>query len=208
MSFYEEKILPHIINCGCSNEPIMKLRAQIVPLAKGQVLEVGMGSGLNLALYDSNNVEQVWGLEPSLGMRHKARKNLAAAAVKVNWLNLPGEAIPLPDNSVDTVLLTYTLCTIPDWLLALQQMRRVLKPAGQLLFCEHGQAPDAGVQRWQDRLNPAWRKLMGGCNLNRPIPECLAQAGFIIDKLEQFYLPKAPRFAGYMSMGVASLPAE
>ena len=203
MSFYEEKILPHIINCGCSNEPIMQLRSKVVPKAFGDVLEVGMGSGLNLSLYDTTKVNKVWGLEPSIGMRDKAQKNLAASPVEVEWLDLPGEKIPLENESVDCVLLTYTLCTIPDWSAALAQMYRVLKPGGVLLFCEHGLSPDAGVQKWQDRINPMWKKLMGGCNLNRPIVDCIAGAGFEVIEQHNEYIEKAPRFAGYMYYGEA-----
>lgn len=203
MGFYENKILPHVINCACGMQDIMDQRRQVVPQARGEVLEVGMGSGLNLALYDPAKVTKVWGLEPSLGMRAKAQANLAKSPVPVEWLSLPGEAVPLPDASVDTVVLTFTLCTIPDWLTALKQMHRVLKPGGQMLFCEHGQAPDAGVQKWQDRLNPLWRKLAGGCNLNRPVDRCLGQGGFTIQSLHNEYMPKGPKIAGYMYRGVA-----
>ncbi|MCB1615938.1 MAG: class I SAM-dependent methyltransferase, partial [Pseudomonadales bacterium] len=156
MSFYENTVLPFVIDLACSTDPIMALRSEVVPKASGKVLEVGMGSGINLALYDTKRVEMVWGLEPSRGMRKKAAKNLAVSPVKVEWLDLPGEKIPLENESVDTVLLTYTLCTIPDWKLALQQMHRVLKPGGKLLFCEHGRSPDADVLKWQDKLTPMW----------------------------------------------------
>ena len=134
MSFYEKHCLPHILNLACGMKPIRRKRQEIVPLASGRVLEVGMGSGLNLPYYDKNAVEMVWGLEPSEGMRNKAQANLRESSVKVEMIDLPGEEIPLEDNSVDTVLLTFTLCTIPDWRQALDQMRRVLKPEGRLLF--------------------------------------------------------------------------
>ncbi len=204
MSFYENRILPHVINCACGNAVIMEQRRKVVPMARGRVLEVGMGSGLNIPLYDPRQVEMVWGLEPSEGMRRKARKNLAKAPFPVEWLALPGEAIPLEDDSVDTVLLTFTLCTIPDWRRALEQMRRVLKPDGQLLFCEHGRAPDPGVQRWQDRINPLWKKLCGGCNVNRPIDQYLRDTGFRIESLQTHYMPRTPRIAGFNYQGVAT----
>ena len=203
MAFYEEKILPGLLDLACSTRDVMALRAKIVPLARGRVLEVGIGSGHNLALYYSGQVELVWGLEPSAGMRGRAQRNLARSAVEVRWLDLPGEQIPLEDNSVDTVLLTFTLCTIPDWRLALQQMARVLKPGGKLLFCEHGRAPDVAVSRWQDRLNPLWKRLFGGCHLNRPIADYLAEGGFAIEQLDSNYAEGMPRFAGYISMGQA-----
>ncbi|HEY9035304.1 MAG TPA: class I SAM-dependent methyltransferase [Pseudomonadales bacterium] len=204
MGFYSERVLPACINCACGTAVINAQRQKIVPLARGRVLEVGMGSALNLPFYNRDAVEWVWGLEPSAGMRRQAQKHLAASSLDVRWLELPGESIPLDDHSVDTVLLTFTLCTIPDWAAALQQMRRVLKPDGQLLFCEHGLAPDASVQRWQHRINPLWKVLCGGCNLNRPITEGLQQAGFTIAVLEADYMPETPRFVGYNYRGVAT----
>jgi len=203
MGFYDEKVLPHMIDFACSQRFITEFREKVVPLAKGQVLEVGMGSGLNLALYDASKIEFVWGLEPSIGMRNKAGKNIARSAIEVKWLDLPGEEIPLDDQSVDTVLLTFTLCSIPDWQRALQQMHRVLKPSGKLLFCEHGRAPDSGIQTWQDRITPIWRRFMGGCHLNRPIRQYIEETGFVIEQIETGYAEKMPRFAGFMSWGQA-----
>lgn len=182
---------------------IAKQREKVVPAAKGKVLEVGMGSGLNLTHYDTNKVEFVWGLEPSEGMRKKAQMNIIASPIDVKWLGLPSEKIPLGDNEADTVVLTYTLCTITGWLEALQEMRRVLKPDGQLLFCEHGLSPDAGIQKWQHRINPMWKVLAAGCNLNREIPDCLEQGGFKIDTLQSDYIP-GPKFATYNYWGTAS----
>lgn len=203
---YEERLLPHIIDKACSMGQIMKLRSQVVPEARGIVLEVGMGSGINLQFYDRDKVDLVYGLEPSTGMRHKARANLDRSPVAVEWLDLPGEQIPLADNSVDTVLLTFTLCTIPDWQAALEQMVRVLRPGGRLLFLEHGESPDSGINKWQHRITPGWKKLAGGCHLNRNISELIGSAGFVVDSLENFYVPKAPKIAGYIYKGRAHLP--
>jgi len=189
MSWYDEKILPHVLNCACSIKPVRKQREKVVPLASGDVLEIGIGSGLNLPYYDSSKVRKIWGLEPSEGMRKVARRKHAGTGLDLEFIDLPGEEIPLEDSSVDTVLVTYTLCTIPDVMQALAGMRRVLKPGGQLLFCEHGQAPDANIRRWQNRLNPAWKRLAGGCNLNRDIPHLLRSAGFRIDVDERMYIP-------------------
>ena len=155
MSFYENRILPHIIDKACSMGQVMKLRSQVVPRAKGRVLEVGMGSGINLEFYDPGRVEMVYGLEPSEGMRRKAQANLNRSSIKVEWLDLPGEKIPLEDDSVDTILLTFTLCTIPDWQAALEQMKRVLKTGGELLFLEHGESPDKDTCKWQHRITPS-----------------------------------------------------
>lgn len=202
MGFYETRILPHLINLACGAGSIQKQRKQVVPLAEGRVLEIGMGSGLNIPFYDPEKVDLVWGLEPSEGMRRKARKNLAKAPFEVRWLDRPGEEVPLDDNSADTVLLTFTLCTIPDWLSALHQMRRVLKPGGRLIFCEHGEAPDENIRKWQDRLNPIWKKIGGGCNLNRKIPMLIEEGGFNIREMESDYVD-SPRVAGYVYWGVA-----
>lgn len=206
MSFYEDRILPHIIDRACSLGQVMKLRSQVVPRARGRVLEVGMGSAINLAFYDAGQVDLVYGLEPSEGMRRKASANLAKSPVAVEWLDLPGEKIPLPDESLDTVLLTFTLCTIPDWQAALQQMKRVLKPGGDLLFLEHGEAPEQGICKWQHRITPGWKKLAGGCHLNRNIADLIRHAGFEIQELENLYVPKAPRIAGYIYKGRAIKP--
>ena len=207
MGFYETRILPHILDKACSIRSVTELRRQLVPQCHGTVLEVGIGSGLNLPFYDPGRVDKLYGLEPSEAMRRKARRPIARAPLPVDWLGLPGEAIPLEDESVDTLLLTFTLCTIPDWRKALEQMHRVLRPDGQLLFLEHGRCPSPGVRSWQDRLTPVWKKLAGGCHLNRPIDELLAGSGFHIDKLDNFYLPKAPRLAGYLYMGRATKTA-
>lgn len=204
MKFYDEKILPHLINCACGLKAVERLRAAIVPMARGKVLEVGMGSGLNLKHYDAEQVEMIWGLEPSVGMRRKAQRNLEKCAIPVKWLDLPSEAIPLPDNSVDSIVLTYTLCTISDWHAALLEMKRVLKDDGALLVCEHGEAPDEPVKRWQRRVNPIWRKLAGGCNLNRPIPKLIESVGFRFEQLDQKYI-KGPKIAAYQYYGVAHI---
>jgi len=203
MGYYQEHCLPHLIHCACGMKTIESQRKKVVPAARGRVLEVGMGSGLNFPFYDRDKVEWVWGLEPSPGMRKKAKKNLRRVPFEVRLIDLPGEEIPLDDASVDTVLLTYTLCSIANAHSALEQMRRVLKSGGQLLFCEHGEAPDRRVQRWQDRINPFWKKIAGGCNLNRPIPALIEASGFDIQILNADYLHSAPKFAGYNYWGTA-----
>jgi len=203
MSFYDQHILPHVIDFACGDKVIMEQRQHVLAAAEGRVLEVGMGSGLNLRYYNPDKVDFVWGLEPSDGMRKKAQKNLQQSPVQVEWLGLPGEEIPLDSHSADTVVLTFTLCTIPEWETALRQMKRVLKPGGKLLFCEHGAAPDEAVARWQNRVNPLWKKIAGGCHLNRNIPELISQAGFSIRELEADYLPKTPRIAGFRYRGFA-----
>lgn len=205
MGLYDKYFLAPFINCACGTKPIQYQRRKVVPLCEGKVLEVGMGSALNLAFYDPEKVEFIWGLEPSAAMREKARANLERSPIEVKLIDLPGEEIPLEDNSVDTVLLTYTLCTIPDWHAALRQMRRVLKPGGRLIFTEHGRAPDPGVRKWQERINPLWKKFAGGCNLNRPIPHLIEESGFAVEQLDQRYLPSTPRLFGYNYWGRARI---
>jgi len=189
MSWYAERLLPLMIRKACSAKPNMKQREKIVPLARGVVLEVGFGTGLNLPYYDRSTVRKVFALEPSEGMRKLAASPIHDSQLDVELIELPGEQIPLADGSVDTVLITYTLCTIPDAVSALDGMRRVLRPGGKLLFCEHGQAPDESVRAWQNRLNPAWRKIAGGCNMNRDIPSLLKAGGFRVENDHRMYIP-------------------
>ena len=204
MGFYDNRILPLLIDVGCGAGPIQKQRAKVVPLAEGRVLEVGMGSGLNLSFYDPTRIEYVWGLEPYAGMRRKASPRVAAVPFEIKWLELPGEEIPLDDHSADTVLLTYTLCTIPDFRKALAQMRRVLKPGGKLLFAEHGAAPDENIRKWQDRINPLWKRIAGGCHINREIPRLLEDGGFKVETVDTMYLPGPIKIASFQYWGVAS----
>ena len=189
MGFYDKHVLPRIVHLTCGMKPNMRQREKVVPLASGRVLEIGIGSGLNLPYYDPARVDKVWGLDPSPEMTEMAREAARSVDFDVEFIGLPGEEVPLEDESVNTVLVTYTLCTIPDTEAALAQMRRVLKPGGQLIFCEHGAAPDARVLRWQNRINPIWKRLGGGCHLNRAIPRLIEQGGFEIRVIETMYLP-------------------
>jgi ubiquinone/menaquinone biosynthesis C-methylase UbiE len=203
MGLYARHVLPRIINVACSGADIERQRRKVVPQATGRVLEVGMGPGLNLPFYDRSKVELVWGLEPNDGMRTLADERIAASEIEVRWLDLPGEEIPLDDASVDTVVLTYTLCSIAGWEEALGQMRRVLKPGGHLLFSEHGESPDESVRTWQHRVNPAWKVVAGGCHITRRIPELIEQGGFTIETLDEGYLP-GPKISGYHYSGSAT----
>jgi ubiquinone/menaquinone biosynthesis C-methylase UbiE len=202
MGFYENRILPHLINLACGSEEVQRQRRLVVPQAEGRVLEIGMGSGLNLPFYDREKVELIWGLEPSEGMRRKAQKNLASTPLDVRWLGESGENVPLEDDSVDTVLLTFTLCSIADWRKAVGEMRRVLRQGGKLIFCEHGLAPDEEIRKWQNRINPFWKKLAGGCNLNRDIPECIREGGFDVRSVETGY-SEGPKIASFKYWGYA-----
>jgi ubiquinone/menaquinone biosynthesis C-methylase UbiE len=189
MSWYEQRVLPSLINFVCGAKPARKQREKIVPRATGDVLEIGFGSGLNLPHYDRDKVRRIWGLEPSEGMRRLASDAIDKAVLDVELIGLSCEEIPLDDDSVDTVLVTYTLCSIAELAPALEGVRRVLKPTGQLLFCEHGKAPDDSVYKWQERLNPAWRRFSGGCNIHRDIPALLDQSGFSVEDDNRMYIP-------------------
>ena len=202
MSFYDDRVLPHLIDLACSTKPTRKQREKIVHLAEGDVLEIGFGSGLNLPYYDAGKVRRIFGLEPSAGMRRKARPNVDASGLDVEFIDLPGEEIPLESQSVDTVLVTFTLCSIDDAAAALEGMRRVLRPGGKLLYCEHGASPDDRVRRWQERLNPGWKRVSGGCNMNRDIPALIESTGFSITTDERMYIP-GPKILSYNYWGAA-----
>ena len=189
MGLYSKYVLPRVVHLACSTRPKMRQREKLVPLASGRVLEVGMGSGLNLPFYDARRVTKVWGLEPSPEMSKMASAAVEAVAFDVEFVSAGGEQIPLDSESFDTVLMTFTLCTIPDAERALKEIARVLKRGGQLLFCEHGAAPDAGVRRWQNRIDPLWRRLAGGCHLNRDIPGLIRRGGFEITRMDTMYIP-------------------
>ena len=203
MSFYDKYILPHFLNCACGTKPIQYQREKVVPLATGLVLEIGIGSGLNIPFYNTAKVTRVLGLDPSEELNRMARKVAEEKGLAVEFILGGAEAIALPDNHVDTVLVTYTMCTIPQVAEANKEINRVLKPKGKLIFCEHGLAPDANIAKWQNRIDPYWGKIAGGCHLNRNIPALISAAGFTIESMEQMYLPSTPKFAGYNYWGTA-----
>lgn len=204
MGFYDRHILPRLLSTAMGAKPITYQRKKVVPRAEGRVLEVGFGAGHNLPFYDAGKVSHIWALEPAAEMRARAAARVAQSPIALEFLDLPGEQIPLDDEAADTVLVTYTLCSIPDVHKALGEMRRVLKPSGRMIFCEHGEAPDPGVRRWQARLTPLWKAIGGGCHLARPIPSLIADSGFRIEGLETMYLPGTPRFAGFNYWGSAT----
>ena len=189
MGLYSKYVLPKLVHLACSAKPNMRQREKVVPMAEGTVLEIGIGSGLNFPYYDAEKVKKCWGLDPASEMLRLAERAASSVPFDVEFLEVPADRIPLEDRSVDTVIVTYTLCTIPDTQLALREMARVLNPGGQLIFCEHGAAPDASVRMWQDLINPLWKRLGGGCHLNRLIPDLIEEGGFRIDRMECMYIP-------------------
>ncbi len=201
MGFYDSRILPRLLNCCMSMGMITEERARLVPRAFGDVLEIGIGSGLNLPHYGPA-VNSVTGVDPSVELGVMAKERAAAVPFPVQFRQVSGERLPLGDGGFDCAVITWTLCTIPDPAAALREVRRVLKPGAPLFFVEHGKAPDPGVVKWQDRLNTVWPAIAGGCNLNRKMDEIIAAAGFRIEELEASYRPGL-RPMSYFYMGVA-----
>lgn len=203
MGLYRDHVLPRWVDRIMGAEELRVRRPRCLAGVRGRVLEIGFGSGHNLPFYPPE-VNELLALEPSPLSRKLAAKRVAAASFPVTFLGCAAEHIPLEDASMDFVVSTCTLCTIPDVAAALREVRRVLEPGGRLHFLEHGRAPQARLARWQNRLNPIQKLLAGGCHLNRPIDELLQAAGFALDVLEHEFLPKAPRVAGYLYAGRAS----
>ena len=202
---YERHVLPKVLDACCSTKPVNYQRNKIVPYAKGKILEIGIGSGINIPFYDKANVEKIYGLDPSEELNNIAQKKAINNNLEIDFLLNGAEEIPLPSNSMDTILITYTLCTIQDLESSLKEIKRVMKDDGVMLFCEHGIAPDAKVIKWQNRVNPLWGKLFGGCNINRNIPEIIQSSGFTLNSLDQMYLPSTPKIVGYNYWGKATI---
>ena len=202
MGFYAKYILPVCLDKACGVGPVTKQRAKIIPLAKGRVLEVGIGSGLNLPHYNPAQVERVIGVDPDDHIWTRSQRRRNTADFPVERIGLSGENIPMESDSVDTVVITYSLCTIPDPVQALREMRRILKSDGEILFCEHGRAPDHNIAKWQKRIDPFWSKLAGGCQSGRDIPSLITQAGLKTIELDQLYIP-GPRVLSYNYWGRA-----
>ena len=201
MNWYERNVLPWLIELACGMKSVGEQRRKVIPHARGRVLEIGLGTGLNLPFYDAARVHGIVGVEPSLTMHRLALKRSRAARLPLEIVGIGAERLPLADAVFDTVVSTYTLCTIPDPLAALREVRRVLAPGGRLLFAEHGRAPDERVRKWQSRLQPLWGTFSGGCQLGRDIPAILKEAGFD-PQVQAMYLP-GPRFASYHYWGEA-----
>ncbi len=203
MGFYARHVLPRLIDVAMRSRDAMAERGKLVPRATGAVLEVGVGSGLNLALY-APAVARLYGLDPSAELERMARRRLRHVRVPVRLIMGSAEAVPLPDRSVDTVVSTWTLCSIPDPARALAEIKRVLRPGGRFIFIEHGRSPDAPVLAWQERLNPIWKRLAGGCHLNRSIDVLVVASGFRITEIERGY-NRGPRPFTFLYKGLASL---
>ena len=178
-----------MVHFACGLKPTMKQREKVVPYAQGHVLEIGIGSGLNLSYYNKDQVKSLVGIDPSKETWEVNKAKQTDLGFDFQYIQTGAEALPLENHSVDTIVMTYTLCTIPDTIKAMSEIRRVLKPSGQLLFCEHGKAPDAAVLKWQNRINPYWQKIGGGCHLNKDIPKLISENGFKVADLKTMYIP-------------------
>ena len=204
MSWYDRYILPRVLDAACGTKIVGEQRAKAVGLARGVVLEPGIGGGLNLPFYRPSAVSKVIGVDPSVELGNRARQRSAAVPFAVELWCQSAELDVVAPKSVDTVVFTYTLCTVPDPASVLAAAHRALKPDGMLVFCEHACAPDESVRRWQKRLEPVWKTLAGGCHLTRDAAQQLQNNGFVIESLEQRYVDQAPRFAGFHQIGRAS----
>ena len=202
MNLYNKYILPKFLNCACGSKPINYQRQKVVPLAKGKVLDIGIGSGLNIPFYNSDKIDKVIGIDPSHELLELAKELANDSKASIELVIGSAESIPYPDNFFDTVLVTYTMCTIPNVAMANKEMWRVLKDDGRLIFCEHGLAPDKKISKWQNRIDPFWGKIAGGCHLNRNIQKLITDAGFSFESLDKMYIPSTPKFAGYNYWGV------
>ena len=203
-SLYDRYVVPWLIGCACSAKPIAYQRRKVVPGASGRVLELGMGAGLNLPFYDASKVTEVDAVEPSDEMRKKAAEAAKSAGVRVDVRDGRAEALPYERQTFDCVVCTFTLCSVQDPAAALAEARRVLKPEGRLIFCEHGLAPDANVVKWQRRIEPVWKRIAGGCHLTRPVTPTIEAAGFRLLRKETMYLPGTPHWAGWNEWGEAA----
>ncbi len=204
MGFYNKHILPRCLDKACGIGPITKQREKVVPMAEGVVLEIGIGSGQNLPHYNPDKVTKIIGVDPDEHIWKRSKQRRAACPIDIERIGLSGEQIPLETNTADSVVVTYSLCTIPDPVKALHEMKRILKPGGKILFSEHGKAPDDTVHSWQNRIDPVWKKIAGGCHSGRDIPDLFRQAGLSFDMLQEMYIP-GPKVLSYNYWGVAKV---
>lgn len=201
--WYDAHIMPRVIGCACSTGQVLKRRAMVVPLARGDVFELGCGCGINQQFYDVDTVSSYSGIDPHEGMLETAREAAATIGWQADMRQGVGEDIPFASGSFDTVVCTFTLCTVQNPKQVLSEMRRILRPGGTALFLEHGRAPDTNVAKWQDRIEPVWKKLAGGCHLTRPIFSAFEAAGFEVNELGKGYMPKTPKWAMWNEWGSA-----
>ncbi len=203
MPFYKDRVYPHLVTMLGNPKPIREVRQRILPLAEGRVLEIGVGPGVNFVHYDPAKVSKVYALEPNPGMIRMAEQQRRRTELDVEFLDLPGERIPLGDGSVDTVVSTFTLCTIPGVVEAIRGIRRVLRPGGKFIFFEHGLSPDPRVRRWQEWSEPLFQLAFEGCHVTRDIPSLIRDGGFKIEQMDTAYLAPFPKSGSHCWWGTA-----
>jgi len=205
MGLWNKMVVEPLISCACKSKPILKQREKVVPLAEGRVLEIGCGAGTNFDFYDFSKVSHIHAIEPASGMLKRARKKASELGIgdhQVTFSKTGAEDMPVEDKSIDTAVITFVLCTIPDWQAALTETRRVLKPGGRIVFTEHGLAPDADVVKWQRRIEPVWKVIAGGCHVTRDVEKMFRETGYKVEDPQTMYVP-GPKFAGFMTWGTA-----
>lgn len=203
MALYRDHIYPHLVSLLGDPKPIQEIRRRMIPLAQGNVLEVGVGPGVNFVHYDPAKVTKLYALEPNPGMIRMAEQQRKRTELNIEFVDLPGERLPLEDNTVDTVVSTFTLCTIPGVSQAIQGIRRILKPEGRFIFFEHGLSPDANVSRWQRRTEPLFQWAFEGCHVTRDVPTLIKDGGFKIEQIDTAYLAPFPKSGAYCFWGIA-----
>jgi ubiquinone/menaquinone biosynthesis C-methylase UbiE len=204
-SWWDRHMVPRLIGIGCTQPQIMKARSRIVPEASGDVLELGCGGGINMGFLDASRISSFTGLDPSPALLDKSRAAAQASGMRADIRGGYGEAMPFDDAQFDTLLVTFTLCSVADQAQVLSEMRRVLRPGGKVLFVEHGRAPDASVNKWQARIEPVWKRIAGNCHLTRSISTAYEAAGFAVSHTERGYLPGAPKALAWFESGEARL---
>jgi ubiquinone/menaquinone biosynthesis C-methylase UbiE len=207
MNLYRRIIFPQLLDLALSGERMERYRRQLLAHVQGAVLEIGFGTGLNLPCYPEH-IRKITGVDPNPGMGSLARRRIASSPIAVDWQVADAQELPFPSQSFDSVVSTWTLCSIPNVAKALREIRRVLRAGGKLFFLEHGLSEDPQVQRWQNRLNPLQKVIADGCNLNRDMARLIREAGFRFEQLERFYMADQPKLIGYTYQGIALPAAE
>ena len=203
--WWDRHVMPRLIGCACTQPAVMRDRAKVVPRASGDILELGCGGGTNLQFYDWSRVNSLSGVDPSPELLGRAQDALLRSGRSANFANGIAEALPFENSSFDSVVTTFTLCSVQDPTAALSEVRRVLRPGGRLIFLEHGKAPDPAAANWQNRIEPVWKHIAGGCHLTRPVTGAISDAGFVCDAPQGHYMKRTPKWLGWVEWGEATL---
>ncbi|WP_397598091.1 class I SAM-dependent methyltransferase [Sphingorhabdus sp.] len=203
--WWDRHVMPRLIGCACTQPAVMRDRAKVVPRASGDILELGCGGGTNLQFYDWSQVRSLSGVDPSPELLGRAQDALLRSGRSANFASGIAEALPFESSSFDSVVTTFTLCSVQDPTAALSEVRRVLRPGGRLIFLEHGKAPEPAAANWQNRIEPVWKHIAGGCHLTRPVTGAISDAGFVCDAPQGHYMKRTPKWLGWVEWGEATL---